>query len=222
MFLMTNSLVQMFCNSTLQKWGGDLYITAMTVIMSVRELAFQVVHGVTNSAQPVIGYNYGAKEYGRVKQAILFTTGATVLYAGVLWAAIHMFPEAFIRIFNREPELLAVAVPAIRLYFFAFIFMALQSSGQSTAESAPTALLPAVPLPEQISSSQLAYVWLRTERNVSRETPWTFSREVPRAVSHEGNGRKATTTEIFGPSCTLPLRAAAVSGAQRSCMYQPS
>ena len=81
MFLMTNSLVQMFCNSTLQKWGGDLYITAMTVIMSVRELAFQVVHGVTNSAQPVIGYNYGAKEYGRVKQAILFTTGATVLYA---------------------------------------------------------------------------------------------------------------------------------------------
>lgn len=133
MFLMTNSLVQMFCNSTLQKWGGDLYITAMTVIMSVRELAFQVVHGVTNSAQPVIGYNYGAKEYGRVKQAILFTTGATVLYAGVLWAAIHMFPEAFIRIFNREPELLAVAVPAIRLYFFAFIFMALQSSGQSTA-----------------------------------------------------------------------------------------
>ena len=123
----------MFCNSTLQKWGGDLYITAMTVIMSVRELAFQVVHGVTNSAQPVIGYNYGAKEYGRVKQAILFTTGATVLYAGVIWAAIHMFPEAFIRIFNRDPELLAVAVPAIRLYFFAFIFMALQSSGQSTA-----------------------------------------------------------------------------------------
>ena len=101
--------------------------------MSVRELAFQVVHGVTNSAQPVIGYNYGAKEYGRVKQAILFTTGATVLYAGVIWAAIHMFPEAFIRIFNRDPELLAVAVPAIRLYFFAFIFMALQSSGQSTA-----------------------------------------------------------------------------------------
>ena len=133
MFLMTNSLVQMACNSTLQKWGGDLYITAMTVIMSVRELAFQIIHGVTNSAQPVLGYNYGAKQYGRVKQGILFTTGATVLYAGIIWGIIHFFPEPFIRLFNRDPELLEVAVPAMRLYFFAFIFMSLQSSGQSAA-----------------------------------------------------------------------------------------
>ena len=67
----TNCTVQIVCNATLQTFGGDLYVGVMTVINSLREVASMPVQGVTNSAQPVMGFNYGAKEYGRVKKAIV-------------------------------------------------------------------------------------------------------------------------------------------------------
>lgn len=60
----TNSLVQIMCNATLQIYGGDLYVGVMTVINSVREVVSMPVQGITHSAQPVMGYNYGAGEYG--------------------------------------------------------------------------------------------------------------------------------------------------------------
>ena len=66
----TNSLVQIMYNSMLQKFGGDLYVGIMTVINSVREVISMPVNGLTNSAQPVLGYNYGAREYKRVQKAI--------------------------------------------------------------------------------------------------------------------------------------------------------
>ena len=131
--LATNSLVQMCCNSTLEAYGGDLYVGVMTVVSSVREIAQQAVHGITHSAQPVLGFNYGAKEYGRVKRGIFFTTVVTSIYAGAVWLIVWFFPDFFIRLFNREPELIAAAIPAIRTYFFGYIFMALQMSGQSVA-----------------------------------------------------------------------------------------
>ncbi len=65
---------QIMCNATLQVYGGDLYVGVMTVINSIREIATLPVTGVTHSAQPVLGFNYGAKEYGRVKKAIVFTS----------------------------------------------------------------------------------------------------------------------------------------------------
>ncbi|MDD6196080.1 MATE family efflux transporter [[Clostridium] aminophilum] len=131
--LATNSLVQMCCNSTLEAYGGDLYVGVMTVVSSVREIAQQAVHGITHSAQPVLGFNYGAEEYGRVKRGIFFTTVVTSIYAGAVWLIVWFFPDFFIRLFNREPELIAAAIPAIRTYFFGYIFMALQMSGQSVA-----------------------------------------------------------------------------------------
>ncbi|SES93184.1 putative efflux protein, MATE family [[Clostridium] aminophilum] len=131
--LATNSLVQMCCNSTLEAYGGDLYVGVMTVVSSVREIAQQAVHGITHSAQPVLGFNYGAEEYGRVKRGIFFTTVVTSIYAGAVWLIVWFFPDFFIRLFNREPELIAAAIPAIRMYFFGYIFMALQMSGQSVA-----------------------------------------------------------------------------------------
>ena len=70
----TNCTVQIMCNATLQVYGGDLYVGVMTVINSIREIATLLVTGVTHSAQPVLGFNYGAKEYGRVKKAIVFTS----------------------------------------------------------------------------------------------------------------------------------------------------
>lgn len=89
----------------------------MTVINSIREIATLPVTGVTHSAQPVLGFNYGAKEYGRVKKAIVFTSFIAILYTTGIWLIVDGFPAFFIRIFNQDAELIAAGIPAIRLYF---------------------------------------------------------------------------------------------------------
>lgn len=127
----TNCTVQIVCNATLQMYGGDLYVGIMTVINSLREVAIMPVHGVTNSAQPVMGFNYGAKEYGRVKKAILFTSIFSIFYTTLAWALLHGFPEFFIRMFNQDQALIEAGVPALRLYFFGFFMMSLQFAGQA-------------------------------------------------------------------------------------------
>lgn len=127
----TNGLVQIMCNATLQQYGGDLYVGVMTVINSVREVVSMPVQGITNSAQPVMGYNYGAGEYKRVKQAIAFTSVTAIAYTTVVWLMVHTFPEFFILIFNQDADLVAAGIPAMQIYYFGFFLMSLQFSGQA-------------------------------------------------------------------------------------------
>ena len=128
---MTNSLVQIVCNATLQSYGGDLYVGVMTIITSLREVFFMPVHGLSNGSQPVMGFNYGAGLYSRVRKSIRFSCGLTVAYAAAFWAAAMLLPELMIRVFNSEPEVIAAGVSALRVYFALFIPMSLQSAGQS-------------------------------------------------------------------------------------------
>ncbi|MBM6722006.1 MATE family efflux transporter [Pseudoflavonifractor phocaeensis] len=128
---MTNSLVQVLCNATLQAWGGELYVGVMTVINSIREVISMPVQGITNGCQPVLGYNYGAGEYRRVRQGIRFTTALTMAYSLVVWLLVLLFPEFLIRIFNNEPDLIAAGIPAFRIYFATFFCMSFQFIGQS-------------------------------------------------------------------------------------------
>lgn len=127
----TNCTVQIMCNATLKAYGGDLYVGVMTVINSVREVTSMPISGITQSAQPILGFNFGAKEYGRVKKAIVFATGFTITYTVIMWTFVHGFPEFFIRIFNNDPDLVAAAVPALQIYFFGFFMMAFQFAGQA-------------------------------------------------------------------------------------------
>ena len=130
---MTNSVVQILCNSTLQQVGGDIYVGVMTVLNSVREVIILPVQGVTHGCQPVLGYNYGARLYSRVRQGIRVTTVAAVCYSVCAWAVVMAVPQVFIRMFNNKAELLAVGVPAFRIYFATFAFMAGQLIGQSVS-----------------------------------------------------------------------------------------
>lgn len=127
----TNGVVQIACNTTLQQFGGELYVGVMTVLTSIREVVQMPVSGLTNGAQPVIGYNYGAKTYGRVRQAILFTALMGIGYTTLVWAALFFFPAGFIRLFHDSPALLEAARPALHLYFFGYFMMSLQFAGQS-------------------------------------------------------------------------------------------
>ena len=126
----TTGLVQSACNVQLQRYGGDLYVGAMTVINSVKELAFLVVHGLASGAQPVLGFNYGARKYDRVRTGIRFFCIGSLGYAGTVWLLSMTIPGTLIRIFNQDPGLLRVGIPSVRIYFCGFVFMALQSAGQ--------------------------------------------------------------------------------------------
>lgn len=128
----TNSLVQIVCNTTLQQYGGDLYISVMTILNSIREVITMPVTGITNGSQPIMSYNYGAKAFDRVKICIRFMTLVCVGYMLFMWLVVFLTPSLFIRMFSDDPHLMEIGKSAIQVYFFGYFLMALQFSGQST------------------------------------------------------------------------------------------
>ncbi|MCM1256393.1 MAG: MATE family efflux transporter [Roseburia sp.] len=127
----TNCLVQVVCNATLKIHGGDLYVGIMTVINSVREILSLSVSGLNSGAQPVLGYNYGAKKYDRVKQGIRFMAYLGIGYTALAWIVVLLVPHFLISIFTEDTAMVTYGVHAMRLYFFGFFFMAFQFTGQS-------------------------------------------------------------------------------------------
>ena len=134
-FRVTNSLTQALVNVMLKAWGGalsTLYVGAMSLINSVREIVSLPNNGIVAGGQNVMSYNYGAKEYRRVSQCIRFIFVAGLAANITVWAVIMLAPETMIRIFTSDEELIAKTVECARIYFMAFPFMALQQTGQST------------------------------------------------------------------------------------------
>ncbi len=131
----TNSIVQISANNVLGTFGGDLYISTMTIINSVRQILDTPVFAITDGASPVLSYNYGSGNYEGVKQAIKIITVSGLAYTAVVWLLILLFPTMFITIFNQDATLLDIAVPALHTYFFAFIFQALMYSAQTVFKS---------------------------------------------------------------------------------------
>ena len=128
----TNCLVQVTCNATLKIYGGDTYIGVMTVINSVREIFSIPVSGLTHSAQPVISFNYGAREYRRVKSGIVFISLVGAAFTAICWTLVLIFPEQLLRLFTTDENLVQVGIQSMHIYFFGFVFMSLQFAGQST------------------------------------------------------------------------------------------
>ena len=131
----TNCLVQVVCNSTLQTYGGDIFIGVMTVTNSVREIFSLPVNGLTGGAQPVISFNYGAKAYDRVREAIRFNTVIGVIYTMLSWLLVLMMPKFWFRIFSDDMQLMEYGVQLLRIYFFGFVFMAMQFAGQTAFQA---------------------------------------------------------------------------------------
>ena len=131
----TNSLVQVSCNSVLSHFGGDLYISIMTIISSVRQMLDTPIMAITDGSSPVISFNYGAKKPDNVRKTILIMTILSLCYTTVIWILILVRPRLFISIFTSDKALIEAAVPCLHIYFFAFIFQTLQYSGQSVFKS---------------------------------------------------------------------------------------
>ena len=131
----TNCMVQVACNATLQNYGGDLYVGIMTVANSVREIFSLPISGIVNGAQPVISFNYGAKQYDRVRAGIRFNTFMGAAYTMVAWLLIFLFPRFWFGIFSDDAQMAATGAAVLRIYFFGFVFMALQFAGQTTFQA---------------------------------------------------------------------------------------
>jgi putative MATE family efflux protein len=128
---MTSSLVQMVCNVTAQFYGGDIYVGVMTILNSIREIFILPLNGIASGAVPVMSFNYGSRAYGRVKRAIKFMTVAGVGYTALTWFAVFFFPTVFISLFTNDETLIAVSIPALRIYFFGFLLMSFHLIGQN-------------------------------------------------------------------------------------------
>lgn len=127
----TNSLVQIACNSVLMTFGGEIYVSIMTIVSSVRQILDTPVLAVVEGASPIISYNYGAKRAGNVRKAVAIMMAVCLPYTLIVWLVILWQPQMFISIFSPDSTLLADAIPALHLYFFAYIFQSLQYSGQT-------------------------------------------------------------------------------------------
>ncbi len=128
----SNSIVQILYNFSLSRYGGDLYVGVMTVLSSVREIVYTPLTGLTSGSQPVLGYNYGAKKYTRVKQGIRIMTLACLGFTIAAWIVIMLFPQAFIHLFNSEQKMLEAGVPAMHVFFLFLIMESFQFAGQFT------------------------------------------------------------------------------------------
>lgn len=132
---LTNSLVSICCNNVLSVTGGDVYISVMTIVSSVRQMVETPIFAIVEGSSPIISYNYGARRPKRVKRAIITMACMALVYTVLMWIVIINAPEFLIGIFSSSKEILVDAVLAMKLYFAAFIFMLLQYTGQTVFKS---------------------------------------------------------------------------------------
>lgn len=128
----TEAVINISFNSSLQKYGGDIAVGAMTVCATVFQMAWVPAQGFGQGAQPIISFNYGAKNAGRVKQAFKAFLAMCFTYIFVFGALVELFPRFFISIFNDNPALVETAIWSIRLYGCALAFFGIQMAIQQT------------------------------------------------------------------------------------------
>ena len=128
----TEAVINVAFNSSLQKYGGDIAVGAMTICTTIFQMVWVPAQGIGQGAQPIISYNYGAKNADRVKQAFKAFLIICFTYIFVFGMTIELFPQFFIRIFNDNHELMETATWTVRLYGCALVFFGIQMAVQQT------------------------------------------------------------------------------------------
>lgn len=137
---LTNSVVTICCNNVLSVTGGDVYISVMTIISSVRQMVETPIYAITEGSSPIISYNYGARRPRKVLRAAVSMALMALVYTLTIWAVILLAPHFLISIFSSDPTLQADTIPAMKLYFSTFGFYAAAICGPDSvqiAEQAP-------------------------------------------------------------------------------------
>ena len=143
----SESVISVCFNSSLLKYGGDIAVGAMTILTSVMQFAMLPTQGFAQGAQPILSYNYGAKNAERVKRTYKLLLTTCLAYSVTVWVAVMLFPSVFVSIFTPEPELISFASKALRIYFAGMLLFGIQIACQMTFVSlgnAPSSVIVAV------------------------------------------------------------------------------
>ena len=132
---LTNSLVTICCNNVLSVTSGDIYISVMTIVSSIRQLVETPISAINEGASPILSYNYGARRPARIRKAIQVMSIMILGYTALMWSLIILAPGMLIRVFSSDTALIQDSIPALHQYFAAFIFMDLQYIGQTVFKS---------------------------------------------------------------------------------------
>lgn len=128
----SESIISVCFNSSLQKYGGDIAVGAMTILTSVMQFAMLPLQGLGQGAQPIISYNYGAGDAGRVRAAFKLLLKVSLGYAVLLWALVMLFPGGFAAMFTSDAQLMEYTKMALRIYMAAMFLMGIQMACQMT------------------------------------------------------------------------------------------
>lgn len=128
----TESLVIISMNNNLAKYGGDVAIGAMTIMSSVMQIILLPMMGLTQGAQPIISFNYGADKLERVRKTFKLLLVSCLVYTTLMWGAIMIFPQVFVSIFNSNPQLVEKTVWSMRIYFAGILLFGAQIACQQT------------------------------------------------------------------------------------------
>lgn len=128
----TEALLNISFNSSLQRYGGDVAVGAMTVASTVMQIVWIPAQGLGQGAQPIISYNYGARNARRVKEAFFMLLKVSCAFMLTFWLLVQLFPRFFISIFNNDPQLVDTTVWALRVYTAVLGLFGIQMSVQQT------------------------------------------------------------------------------------------
>jgi len=128
----TESLVSISFNSSLKAYGGDPAVGAMTICSSVLHVFTLVILGVAQGAQPIVGFNYGAGNFDRVKKTVRLLAVCLLSLSAVFLLSVEIFPGGYVALFNDKPELVEIAVMALRVYNAGLVFFGIQCTCQQT------------------------------------------------------------------------------------------
>lgn len=128
----SESVISVCFNSSLLKYGGDIAVGAMTILTSVMQFAMLPLQGLGQGAQPIISYNYGAKNTKRVTSAFWLLLKSSLCYSSLLWIFVMLFPRVFASMFTSDAALLSFTGMALRIYMAAMLLFGIQMACQMT------------------------------------------------------------------------------------------
>lgn len=126
----SESVISVCFNSSLLKYGGDIAVGAMTILTSVMQFAMLPMMGIAQGAQPIISYNYGAKNVQRLKKIFRLLLCCCLSFSALLWACIMLFPRTFAGIFTPDAQLLDFTAGALRIYCGVLCIFGIQTACQ--------------------------------------------------------------------------------------------
>lgn len=128
----TESLLTVTFNVSLQRYGGDTAVGAMTILTSVAQIIQMPLFGLAQGAQPILSYNYGAHQPERMRQTVRCNLLAAAVFAFAMWGLVQLSPETVARLFNKDPALVNMTAWALRIYLAVGFTMAFQSTFQQS------------------------------------------------------------------------------------------